>query len=151
MTKVDIEFSILWKYNVYFIGCLPYDSQNMDKLYESKHWVDNAPGFALPDTDVWVSLTGRAMQSAALGFLYLPDTHFRPVRLHSKCLCCAGWSLSRVHPALISDGSDEALRPGWYKSDSRYPWIRVAGDIAEVVLRWKEHCSALRCNESPIT
>ena len=22
LTKVDIEFSILWKYNVYFIGCL---------------------------------------------------------------------------------------------------------------------------------
>ena len=27
MTKVDIEFSILWKYNVYFIGCLQYSDE----------------------------------------------------------------------------------------------------------------------------
>ena len=44
LTKVDIEFSILWKYNVYFIGCLPHIKHIREALRNSPYDIATVRG-----------------------------------------------------------------------------------------------------------
>ena len=106
---------------------------------------------AHPDTDVWESSTSQVARSAAPVFLYPPDDLLHPTRLHSKFQYYAGWNLAHAHRAPIPGDNGEVLHYGWCKNDTLCPWNLVAGDIVEAALRWRKHCSASRCNESPTT